>query len=177
MVKFAHILALAALVLASAPAGALTRTSTPTKTRTPTRTQTYTGTPTFTHTYTRTPTLTPTVTQTATITNTPASTPFSQGTPVPVINHVRWTSKTSGTLVSDVPVGTLACIVGATLTPATTTDTVSLLDGNGNTVWTAAVSPLATGDLSRYGPCLDLPITMTGTGTITLGWMGFGSGQ
>jgi hypothetical protein len=169
-----HLWTVGLMLAIALPAGASTYTPTRTPTVTPTKTRTYTARPTATLTTTQTPTQTPTVTLTGTITPTFALTPFSQRTPLPGgIPNLHWTSSNSGTLVTNSPPGNLACIVSYTLSPATASDTITLLDTFGTTIFTTTGAPI-TNYVDKYGPCVFTPVTMIGTGTVTLGWYSAG---
>jgi hypothetical protein len=176
------------------PTATLTATLTPTVTETPTPTPTETFTPSLTpvgatYTPTSTGTITPTetTTQTATITpsptpttsrtRTPTLTPATTFTPTPtfmvtwvpeIIPNVQVSSSTGGTIVDDMPPGNLACIIWASLAPAAG-QVVEVKDRHGTVILVSFLSPWAR-YMRNNGPCIETPVTVAGTGTVTLGW-------
>lgn len=115
-----------------------------------------------------------TSTPTATPTDTPTlgPTPYSNMNVGPVV-HMRWAFTTGSTaattIIDDRPVGNLACIAAVVLSPASASDTVSLLNGEGDEMFTTTISTLALTP-GNLGPCVSTPVQVEGTGKASVGY-------
>ena len=114
--------------------------------------------------------------QTSTPASTPTSTPTHTLGPTPLSARSVLTSypfmysatkTTAGTVVDDLGADQ-ACVTTLVLGPTTPGNSVTITNGAGDTVY-AVSNPIAV-NFDRFGPCLDTPVSLTGTGATSIGW-------
>lgn len=117
-------------------------------------------------------TATPTATPSSTPTYTPAKTPFAYSSKAnyPVC---QFTSGTTGSLIGTENPGN-ACLCYVALEPTSSGTEVTMQDGNSNVIFGAKFDNLDL-ELGTLGPCVAVPVSVGGTGRVSVGWYNRGS--
>lgn len=117
------------------------------------------------------PTETPTRTPTNTPTDTPVATPIARGIR-DVARRVNYRTATTGILVGTE--ADKACIVSLALEPTSANTEVTLTDASSTVIFGAKFDNLSL-YFGQDGPCLTTPVSVGGTGRVTIGWANHGT--